>query len=215
MFTGIVEEIGTIKRIQSGQQSLKLVIGANNILNDVHLGDSIAVNGVCLTVTEFTANEFHVDVMPETFHSTSLKQLKMGSKVNLERAMSANGRFGGHFVTGHVDGLGQILSKKTVDNALYIKISIPNDFAHFLMYKGSIAVDGTSLTIFETEQNFFTISLIPHTQETTILSQKNVGDVVNFECDLLAKYVQRMTQKQEEKKKSTLSMSMLRENGFI
>lgn len=214
MFTGIIEEIGTVTRIERKATSLKLVIFCEKILGDIHLGDSIAVNGVCLTVAGFTNQYFEADVMPETFMATALNKLSPGFKVNLERAMSANGRFGGHFVSGHVDGTGTIIQKRYVENALYITIKVSEAFSPFLMEKGSIAIDGTSLTLFGIDGADITISLIPHTQKETVLAQKNIGEQVNIECDMLAKYVQRMI-KQPEKAQKSISMDMLSDNGFI
>ncbi len=143
MFTGIVEELGTIANMQQSGEAMKLTIHANKILSDVHLGDSIAVNGICLTVTSFTTTSFTVDAMPETMQSTSLRMLKPHCKVNLERAMAANGRFGGHFVSGHIDGIGTILNKKQHYNAVYYKIAISEELLRYCLHKGSVAVDGT------------------------------------------------------------------------
>ncbi|WP_338749106.1 riboflavin synthase [Bacillus sp. FJAT-52991] len=214
MFTGIVEEIGTVESVKAGAQSLELAIKAKTMLEDVKLGDSIAVNGVCLTVTSFTSQQFTADVMPETFHATSLRVLTRGSTVNLERAIAANGRFGGHFVSGHIDGVGTIISKKRVENALYIEIEYPEEFAHYFLHRGSVALDGTSLTIFAVDNKKLTISLIPHTQEETILAEKNIGDPVNIECDLLAKYIERMLHQKKEEKTSTITMDLLEKHGF-
>ena len=189
MFTGIIEEMGTIKQIKTvSAQAIKLTVGAKKILTDVHLGDSISINGICLTVTDFNAEQFQVDVMPETIKSTSLSLLGEGSKVNLERSMPANGRFGGHFVSGHVDGTGKITEKIKQENAIYYTIELPE----YTLQKGSIAVDGVSLTIFERSNHSFIISLIPHTVSETILGLKKEGDIVNIECDMFAKYVHQM-----------------------
>ncbi len=214
MFTGIVEETGTVMRIDRKAESFTIHLQAKKILEDVQLGDSIAVNGVCLTVTEMTRTSFQADVMPETFRATSLGILSPGSKVNLERAMSANGRFGGHFVSGHVDGTGILVSKKRLENALYMGIRIPEQFKVFVMEKGSIAIDGTSLTIFEIEDDIITISLVPHTQEETILAGKSNGDLVNVEFDMLAKYIYHMMDRRKETK-AEITMDKLMENGFV
>jgi riboflavin synthase len=214
LFTGIIEEIGTVKQIIRGDKAIVLEITAKKVLEDVKLGDSIAVNGVCLTVTTFSADRFTVDVMPETVHATSLSELAAGSKVNLERAMIANGRFGGHFVSGHVDGTGMIQEKKSVSNAVYYTISVGNDLARFLMLKGSVTVDGTSLTIFGVAENTFTISLIPHTMQETILGEKGKGDKVNIEVDMLAKYMDHLLNRQEQKANSSISASFLEEHGY-
>ncbi|GIN87310.1 riboflavin synthase subunit alpha [Heyndrickxia sporothermodurans] len=218
MFTGIIEEIGTISSVKQSGQSIVLKIKANRILEDVHLGDSISVNGVCLTVTEYTRNDFQVDVMPETFKSTSLKDLKNESKVNLERAMSAEGRFGGHIVSGHVDGIGTIKRIKQVDNAQYVDIEANKDLLKYIIYKGSVSIDGTSLTVFGVSDHFFTISLIPHTLSKTILNEKGIGDVVNIECDMLGKYIEHFLHLRSNKlpmshQNSTL-LDKLKEKGF-
>ncbi|WP_404428423.1 riboflavin synthase [Sutcliffiella horikoshii] len=216
MFTGIIEEIGTIKQIIRGDQAIILEIEAENVLEDVKLGDSIAVNGVCLTVTTFTSNRFTVDVMPETIRATSLKTLNAGSKVNLERAMIANGRFGGHFVSGHVDGIGTIQDKKRMGNAVYYTISVDDTLSRYFMLKGSVTVDGTSLTIFGVTDNSFTISLIPHTLNETILGGKGKGNTVNIEVDMLAKYMEHLLKQQNgiPSSKSSMSASFLEEHGF-
>lgn len=214
MFTGIVEEIGTVLRIERKAKSFTVHIQAEKILEDIQLGDSIAVNGVCLTATEITRSTFQADVMPETFNVTSLSMLAPGSKVNLERAIAANGRFGGHFVSGHVDGTGTLISKKSMENALYMVIQIPEKFQVFVMEKGSIAIDGTSLTIFETDGEKIIISLVPHTQAETILAEKNIGDPVNIEFDMFGKYIYHMLESRKEIK-TEITMDKLLENGFI
>jgi riboflavin synthase len=217
LFTGIIEEIGTIERIQNQGSTLILSIKAKNILKDVHLGDSIAVNGVCLTVTDFVKTSFSVDVMPETFHSTSLSLLKPGSKVNLERAMAANGRFGGHFVSGHVDGTGTISSIRPEENAVYIDITIPENGVPFVMPKGSVAIDGTSLTLFFIKDRTITVSLIPHTRGETILGDKRVGEKVNLEFDMLVKHVHSIIEKKLESNSSGagITAEFLKQTGFM
>jgi riboflavin synthase len=218
MFTGIIEEIGSISNIKQTGESIIMTINAKKILKDVQLGDSIAVNGVCLTVTSFSEKQFTVDVMPETVKATSLRALMRGSKVNLERAMAAGGRFGGHFVSGHADGLGVIKSKKAVDNAVYYEIEVSSDIHQFIIYKGSITVDGTSLTVFGLSENSFTISLIPHTTSETIIGLKGTGDIVNVECDMLGKYINHFLSKRfngtQSKSKHTITSQFLEENGF-
>ncbi|MDZ5473809.1 riboflavin synthase [Bacillus sp. 31A1R] len=217
MFTGIIEELGVMKKINKQGNTLKLTIQGQKILKDVNLGDSIAINGVCLTVTDFTDKLFEVDVMPETFKSTSLSSLKEGSLVNLERAMAANGRFGGHFVTGHVDGVGQIVKKTPKENAIYIEIAVPENFEHWTLLKGSIAIDGTSLTIFGLEDNHVTVSIIPHTAQETVLGMKKAGDIVNIEFDMIAKYLHRFFIKGDtsNQPKKGVTGDFLRENGFM
>lgn len=196
MFTGIIEEKGTIKRMEIvSDHAIQLTIAASKVLTDVQVGDSIAVNGICLTVTTFTEEAFKVDVMPETMKATSLTQIDVGSVINLERSMKADGRFGGHFVTGHVDHIGEIIRKESVENAIYYEMKMPSESMELYIDKGSVAVDGVSLTIFTVDDAklTITIALIPHTVEETILGEKDVGDIVNIECDVLAKLVQKQT----------------------
>lgn len=212
MFTGIIEDIGTVKAVQSGKNSMQLTIASKKIVEDVHLGDSIAVNGICLTVVSFTNDSFTVDVMPESVKATSIQDVKVGSAVNLERAMSANGRFGGHFVTGHIDGTGTIIRKRPVENAVYYDIQITDELSRFCIPKGSVAIDGTSLTIFGIADHVLTVSLIPHTHEIALLGRKKVGDIVNIENDMLGKYVLHQVEKQASK--SNITEQFLRQNGF-
>ncbi|OZU87705.1 riboflavin synthase [Virgibacillus indicus] len=215
MFTGIIEEMGSVRKIEKvSDHAVQMTIGSLKIIEDVNIGDSISVNGICLTVTNFSSNDFQVEAMPETIKSTSLQSLKAGSKVNLERAMSAGGRFGGHFVSGHVDGTGKIVEKRKQENAIYYDIQIPNELMRFLLHKGSITVDGISLTVFGVQRNTFTISLIPHTASETILGEKGKGDLVNIECDMLAKYVQNMLKQQFPDKKVKITEDFLQNNGF-
>jgi riboflavin synthase len=216
MFTGIIEEIGTIRRIQRGNQSAVLEVAAEKVLTDVKLGDSIAVNGVCLTVTEFSSRHFAVDVMPETLNKTSLASLSAGSPVNLERAMAAGGRFGGHFVSGHVDGTGVIARKQSYGNAVLYEVQAEEKLLRYIIPKGSIAIDGISLTVVETMDTGFTVSLIPHTLAETVLQYKDKGDVVNLECDMIGKYIERfITWREPENRTSTLTKQFLAEHGFI
>ncbi|WML49781.1 riboflavin synthase [Neobacillus sp. PS3-34] len=217
MFTGIIEEIGLVSNIQHTGESFVLTIDAARILEDVHLGDSIAVNGVCLTVTSFSKNKFKVDVMPETVKATSLQTVKRGSKVNLERAMAAGGRFGGHFVSGHVDGTGVIKGKQQFENAVYYEIEADSDLLSYIILKGSVAVDGTSLTVFGVTEDSFTLSLIPHTLGETVLGTKGTGDIVNIECDMIGKYVGHFLsnrQQSSQKRSANITASFLEENGF-
>jgi riboflavin synthase len=219
MFTGIIEELGVVANIKRSGESFVLTIDAKKILKDVHLGDSISVNGVCLTVTSFTSSQFTVDVMPETVKASSLQSLKRGSKVNLERAMAAGGRFGGHFVSGHIDGTGVIKSKRPVENAVYYEIEASQEILKYVIERGSIAVDGTSLTVFGVKDDAFTLSLIPHTLTESIIGIKDSGDIVNLECDMIGKYVGHfLTSRQNtgnKKSPSGISASFLEENGFV
>ncbi|MCT8138810.1 riboflavin synthase [Anaerobacillus sp. CMMVII] len=214
MFTGIIEEVGTIEQIKQSGDAIVMTIASKKLLIDAHLGDSIAVNGVCLTVTSFDKERFTVDLMPETVRNTSLRQLSRGSKVNLERAMAAGGRFGGHFVSGHVDGVGEIFKKHRQDNAIYYEIKIPKNIRKYIIMKGSVAVDGTSLTVFGVTEDTFTISIIPHTLSETILGLKGPSDVVNIECDMIGKYIEQFIEQRQGRSNSSLSASFLEEHGF-
>lgn len=209
LFTGIVEEVGKISSVQSKSQSLELVISCSLILEDMKRGDSIAVNGVCLTVSSFAHQSFTADVIPETFKSSALKELASGSPVNLERAMPANGRFGGHFVSGHIDGIGKIRAVRKEANAWTKEIEIEPALMKYVMHKGSVAIDGTSLTIFGLGARSIIISLIPTTQEDSVLGNKGIGAQVNIECDLLAKYTERIQQTAPK-----MTRNWLAENGF-
>ncbi len=193
MFTGIVEEIGKIQAIQSDRGlGKRMVIQAKKVLEDVNLGDSIAVNGICLTVTNFTKHSFAVDVMPETIDHTSLKDLQAGSSVNLERAMQAGGRFGGHIVSGHIDGIATIINRETLANAIIYSFRGTEEMLKYMVARGSVTIDGISLTLIDVTDTTFAVSLIPHTKDMTILGSKKKGDIVNIECDMLAKYVEKI-----------------------
>ena len=213
MFTGIVEEIGSIAQIKRGGKTLELVINAKLIMSDIKLGDSIAVNGVCLTVTHYNKNSFSVDVMPVTFNATNLAKLSNDSAVNLERAMAANGRFGGHIVSGHIDGVGEIIACNRLENAIVYKISLAPELANLCVAKGSIALDGTSLTLVEVGEDYLSVALIPHTQKMSLLGCKQIGDSVNIECDILVKQMQKMYAKSENNSKIT--SGFLLEHGFL
>ena len=211
MFTGIIEEIGTVRRIGSG----RIHIRAKTVLEGVKIGDSIAVNGVCLTVTELGADFFAADVMPETFQRSSLGKLKTGSGVNLERAMAANGRFGGHIVMGHVDGLGKILRKWCDDTAIWYTIQAKPQIMRYIIEKGSIAVDGISLTVAAITQRDFSVSVIPHTVKETVLKERREGDFVNLETDVIGKYVEKLLCPVEaSQEKSTITKEFLTQHGF-
>lgn len=216
MFTGIIEEIGVLQNMKRGTNEYQLTLSAKKVLQDVKLGNSIAVNGVCLTVTSFTSEQFTVDVMPETVKATSLQSLARGSSVNLERAMAANGRFGGHFVQGHVDGVGTIKSKNQVSNAVYFWIETSAEMMRYIVPKGSVAIDGISLTVVEVKDNQFSISIIPHTITETILQFKQHGDGVNIECDMLAKYMERLLEKRvAHTSNNGVTLEKLAENGYL
>lgn len=188
MFTGIIEETGTILSAGNG----KIRIAAQKVLDGTKTGDSIAVNGVCLTVTEMTSCGFTADVMPETLSRSNLGSLKKGGNVNLERAMAADGRFGGHFVSGHIDGTGIILKMQNDGNAVWVYISAPRPILNLIIEKGSVAIDGISLTVAKIDEKEFAVSVIPHTGEETTLLNKKPGDIVNLENDIVGKYVQKL-----------------------
>ena len=216
MFTGIVEEVGTLRAIRKGAHSAALTIQADKILSDIHIGDSIAVNGVCLTATAFTPNSFTADVMHETLNRTGLAALAPGSHVNLERAMAANGRFGGHIVAGHVDGVGTIADIRRDDNAVWYTIRAGENILRYVVEKGSITIDGISLTVAKVDRESFAISAIPHTVAVTVLSERSVGDRVNLETDIIGKYVEKLLQPRapEQAPKSGLTRDFLTKYGF-
>ena len=211
MFTGIIEEIGKVERIQKDICNCKISIKALKILEDIHLGDSIAVNGICLTVTCFTRQFFTVDVMNETWNRTALRMLKHGSLVNLERAMLMNGRLGGHIVTGHIEGTGRISSVCRDKNAVWYQINTKREILNLIVEKGSIAIDGISLTVAKVSKTDFSVSVIPHTLNQTILKNKQVGDMVNLENDILGKYVKKLI---DNSNSTELSKELLCQYGF-
>ena len=192
MFTGIVEEVGTVVSVRKAPHSCVLAIAASKVLEDVHRGDSIATNGVCLTVTDFTRSGFSADVMPETLDRSSLGVLRPGSPVNLERAMLAGGRFGGHIVSGHIDGTGTVKGIDEDDNAVWYRIGCEPAVLRLVVEKGSIAIDGISLTDDKLDAESFSVSVIPHTRAQTNMAAKRVGDAVNLENDCIGKYVERL-----------------------
>ena len=208
----MIEEIGTVRRIEHGAKGARLTIQANTVLEDTRIGDSIATNGVCLTVVSMTGDSFSADVMAESLRRSSLGTLQGGSPVNLERAMAANGRFGGHIVSGHIDGTGTIASQKREDNAVWVKIKTPAPLLRYIVEKGSIAIDGVSLTVAAVTDTDFSVSIIPHTGAQTILLGKKPGDPVNLECDVIGKYVEKLT---APHKTGGISTNFLAENGFL
>ncbi len=223
MFTGIIEETGKVEAVAKGSNSAVITIAAVKVLEDTKIGDSIAVNGVCLTVTSISGRKFSADVMAETLRRSSLGSLKHGSMVNLERAMAANGRFGGHIVSGHIDGVGVISSFEKEDNAVWVEIETPAKILRYIVEKGSITIDGISLTVAKLTDSSFAVSVIPHTGEETTLLNRNLGDIVNLENDIVGKYVERLMNfktddrdnKSEERNNSdSITMNFLNENGF-
>ena len=199
MFTGIIEEIGKVENIIKNTHSFKLIVKCKKVIQDVSVGDSIAVNGACLTVTEFGENSFSADVTSETMRRTAFSLLQIGTEVNLERALLFNGRLGGHIVLGHVDCCGKIISERKDENAVHIKIETEEKWFKYIIEKGSIAVDGISLTISEKRGKTFIVTIIPHTGIKTTLLNKKVGDMVNLECDYLGKFVEQLINKSNEK----------------
>lgn len=215
MFTGIVEELGSVIDLKTGTHSAQLSIQAKKVLENTQVGDSIAVNGVCLTVIHKTANEFTVDVMAETIAKTSLAKLKRGNKVNLERALQMQTRLGGHLVSGHVDGVGSIQTIKPYGIAHIYEFNAPPSLIPYILPKGSIAIDGISLTVIDVDEQSFSVSLIPHTSQETTLGFKGSGDTVNLETDLIGKYVARFLKYSTHLEKKEMTLDFLAANGFI
>jgi riboflavin synthase len=220
MFTGIIEEKGEIVSISPGIKSEKLTIRGRKVTKGSQIGDSIAVNGVCLTATSISGDVFTADVMAESMRRTALGSLKAGSKVNLERAMAADGRFGGHIVSGHIDGTGTIRSMVQEDNAVWVCIEAGPEILRLVIEKGSIAIDGISLTVAYVDDECFKVSVIPHTGSETTLLEKKPGDKVNLENDVIGKYVEKLlrygnAQTDKKQRKTDITMSFLAENGFV
>ncbi|NBI70939.1 riboflavin synthase [Clostridiaceae bacterium] len=220
MFTGIIEEIGSIRSVAAGTHSAVLSVRAERILEDIHTGDSIAVNGVCLTVSSFDRESFTADVMHETLNRSGLGALKKDSPVNLERAMRADGRFGGHIVSGHIDGTGTIIRVRTDDNAVWYTIRAASPVMRYIVEKGSVAIDGISLTVAGVDAESFSVSVIPHTAKQTTLGLRRPGDAVNLENDCVGKYVEKLlglsgqTGTAAGKRTGGLTRAFLAENGF-
>ena len=208
MFTGIIEEVGRLKNLSGG----RIEIFCEKILSDIKIGDSISTNGICLTVTDFSENFFAADVMPETFRKTSLAEISAGGVVNLERALKVGDRLGGHIVSGHIDGVGKILNIHPEGNALFINISAENFLLRQIAAKGSVALDGISLTVVDANAENFSVSMIPHTREVTNFKSKRTGSSVNIETDVLAKYIERLMNFKNPVQ--NLTREFLFENGF-
>ena len=213
MFTGIIEEIGKVKAIVRHANSIKLTIAVKKILEDIHIGDSICTNGVCLTVTTFDDSSYTADVMPETMSRTNFKDLRINDLVNCERAMPANGRFGGHIVSGHIDGIGEISKMTRDDKAVRIRIETRPEILRYIVEKGSITIDGISLTVTDVTSFDFGVSIIEHTQDATTLTKKKIGDTVNLENDIVGKYIEKfvgnITFQHDEK-----LLNLLKDNNF-
>lgn len=217
MFTGIVEEIGSLKEISIGSGLGNIEIECNKVLEETKIGDSIAVNGVCLTVNKINSNSFVADIMGETLDRTNLGRLKDGNKVNLERALKVSDRLGGHIVSGHVDGKGQVLSIDKKNDGTWFTISADKEILKYIILKGSITIDGISLTVAYVDNEIFKVSIIPHTLKNTILAQKIQGSYVNLENDIMGKYIEKFmifSKTESENEKSKITLDFLRENGF-
>ena len=218
MFTGIIEEVGIIKEVKRGVKSSKLIIKANKVLEKTRVGDSICTNGVCLTVTNVKGNSFEADVMAETLRRSNLGLLDIGNKVNLERALNLESRLGGHIVSGHIDGIGQIISLEKEDNAIWVTLKAASEILRYVVLKGSITIDGISLTVAYVDEIIFKVSIIPHTAQETTLVNKSIGETVNLECDVISKYVEKfmgLGSKEEYNPNTSISEEFLRENGFF
>lgn len=212
MFTGIIEEVGTVKSVTKGARSFSMSVTADVVTSDIRTGDSICTNGVCLTVTESGKDFFTVDIMPETMEKTRLGILKPGSRVNLERALQLSSRLGGHLVSGHIDGTGVVSSVRKDDNAIWLTIKADQRIMRYIIEKGSVALDGISLTVVNATGISFEVSLIPHTMSVTTLKDCRPGDILNIECDLVAKYIERFTG--HESGGSSISKDFLNLHGF-
>jgi len=213
MFTGIIEEVGRVKSLQRGARSFTLEVEASLVMGDTRVGDSIATNGVCLTVTSLTGHGFTADVMPETVMRTALGELVPGSPVNLERALSLQTRLGGHIVSGHIDGTGRISDRRQDDTALWLTVECDSSLMRYIIQKGSITIQGVSLTVARVDERSFAVSLIPHTQAATTLHQAKVGDRVNLENDVIAKYVEKLLGRESSTDDGL--MTKLAQNGFL
>lgn len=211
MFTGMIEELGKVKRISSDGSSTQIMIHCKKILEDIKIGDSISANGVCLTATGIGADWFVADIMPETIRKSGLLKLRISHLVNLERALKLSDRIGGHIVSGHIDGEGVVAKIEREENAIWLTINAPEHILRYIIVKGSVALDGVSLTVAYVDSRCFKVSLIPLTEKETTLGNKNTNDFVNIECDMIGKYVEKLLAHKEE----GISINLLRDNGFI
>jgi riboflavin synthase len=215
MFTGLVEELGKVKQIVRGAKSVRLSVFGSKVLAEVKIGDSIAVNGTCLTVVDFSREWFTADVMPETVDRTALAGLKAGDTVNLERTLRLGDRLGGHIVSGHIDGVGTIIAKEQNDNAVIVRVGAGPEVMRYVITKGSIAIDGTSLTVVDVGDTWFTVSLIPHTAAMTTVGLKATGEPVNLEADIIGKYVEKLLGLQQNSKATEkITYGFLEQHGF-
>ncbi|MBA3027895.1 MAG: riboflavin synthase [Desulfobacteraceae bacterium] len=217
MFTGIIEGLGTLAGIIKSDQKVRITVDADFELQNTRIGDSIAVNGVCLTAVELSGTRFSADVSPETFGLSGFHQAKIRDRVNLERALRFSDRLDGHLVSGHVDGTGVLKSRQTIGNAIIIRFDVPSNLARYILKKGSVAVDGVSLTVNECDDTGFTVSIIPHTAKLTTVGFKNTGDRVNIENDMIGKYVERFVVGKPDgnRKAGSINMEYLVKTGFL
>jgi len=215
MFTGLVEEKGQVNSISISGKNFSIKINAETVMEGIKIGDSVSTNGVCLTVSAFDKSSFTADVMPETYRRTNLRALKLGEHVNLERAMMLGDRFGGHIVSGHVDGVGEIISFKKEANAIWVTIKAQPEIMKYILMKGSVCTDGISLTVAHVEKEYFKVSLIPETARATTIADKKTGDLINIECDIVGKYIERFMLFKEPESKSHVTEELLMQNGFI
>lgn len=214
MFTGIVEEIGLVENVKKGPASASVTINAPAVTAGTKTGDSIAVNGICLTVTSLAGSTFTADIMHESLNRSSLSDLRRGCRVNLERAMAADGRFGGHIVSGHVDGTGIISAIREDDNAVWYTIRTSPAIMRYIVEKGSVTIDGVSLTVAAVAEDSFSVSVIPHTRQVTIMGDLRAGDKVNLENDIIGKYVEKFLKPEETSVKSNITREFLTRCGF-
>jgi riboflavin synthase len=218
LFTGLIEELGVITSIKKNADGANIIIGASTVLSDIKIGDSVAVNGPCLTVTAFNRDSFTVFAMPETINKSTLGSLATGEKVNLERAMTLGGRLGGHLVSGHIDTVVTLTRRNPQGGAIILDFEAPQSLMRYIVTKGSVALDGVSLTVVDTAESSFSVGLIPHTSAETTLGYLKIGSGINLEVDLIGKYVEKMLLPRLESpggKKETLTMSLLQEKGYI
>jgi riboflavin synthase len=216
MFTGLIEEIGKVQSVVKSTISARITIKASKVLEGVKLGDSISTNGVCLTVTDFSYQIFSVDVMAETMRRSNLSHLSSGDEINLERALKVGDRLGGHIVSGHIDGIGTVVGLENEDNAVWVTISAEKELLKYIVQKGSIAIDGISLTVAYIDESTFKVSIIPHTKDVTTLLRKKAGDIVNLECDMLGKYIEKLLLSREQAPVNQgINMNFLSEHGFV
>lgn len=214
MFSGIVEVLGDVRSMASGDSGARIAIEAGALVEGVKLGDSIAINGACMTVVAFGNSIFEADISPESLRMTNLGDLKAGEKVNLEKALVLGDRLGGHMVTGHIDGMGKIRERKADGDSIWLTVEAPPDVMRYLVFKGSIAVDGISLTVATCDEDSFSIAIIPHTSEHTTLTAKRDGAVVNLEADLIGKYVEKLLLPHAQARAGGVSMDKLKEHGY-